>query len=98
MPLRDHFRPPLDNLTAWEGFLAGWPAVIVQTLSRRLPQRYAAAPRVQPEGSLKIELPTHDSEGKDSALPGDGHKGEEQPGIWLPALPSLALTTDLPAP
>jgi hypothetical protein len=29
MPLRDHFRPPLDDLTSWEGFHGGWPMMIV---------------------------------------------------------------------
>ena len=38
MPLRDHFRPPLDNLTSWEGFHAQWPAMIVQALARKLVQ------------------------------------------------------------
>jgi hypothetical protein len=30
MPLRDHFRPPLDNAHSWEGLHGQWPAVIVQ--------------------------------------------------------------------
>jgi hypothetical protein len=46
MPLRDHFRSPLDDLTAWEGFHGGWPAMIVLALSRQMPLRYVAAPRV----------------------------------------------------
>ena len=46
MPLRDHFRPPLDDLTSWEGFHAQWPAVIVQHLRKRLPAGYVAEPRV----------------------------------------------------
>ena len=25
MPLRDHFRAPLDNLISWEGFHGQWP-------------------------------------------------------------------------
>ncbi|HBI43624.1 MAG TPA: hypothetical protein DDY78_12360 [Planctomycetales bacterium] len=29
MPLRDHFRPPLDDETQWEGFHGGWPMMIV---------------------------------------------------------------------
>lgn len=29
MPLRDHFRPPLDNKRHWEGFHATWPVMIV---------------------------------------------------------------------
>jgi len=37
MPLRDHFRPPLDDLTSWEGFHGQWPAMIVLALTRKLP-------------------------------------------------------------
>jgi len=46
MPLRDHFRPPLDDFTSWEGMYGGWPAVMVQHLNKVLPPEYAAAPRV----------------------------------------------------
>jgi hypothetical protein len=46
MPLRDHFRPPLDDLTSWEGFYGGWPAMIVGTLDSALPRDYSAEPRV----------------------------------------------------
>src|SRR5205823_14316081 len=46
MPLRDHFRPPLDNFTSWDGFFGGWPAVIVQHLGKVLPAHYFPVPRV----------------------------------------------------
>ena len=46
MPLRDHFRPPLDLITSWEGFHGGWPMVIVQQLRKQLPTGYVAEPRV----------------------------------------------------
>src|SRR6266404_2888086 len=46
MPLRDHFRPPLDDLRHWEGFHATWPVMIVALLRRKLPRRYFAEPRV----------------------------------------------------
>jgi hypothetical protein len=46
MPLRDHFRPPLDNKTSWEGFHGGWPTVIVMALNQNLPSHYAAEPRI----------------------------------------------------
>jgi hypothetical protein len=46
MPLRDHFRPPLDEETSWEGLHGGWPMMIVAKLNRHLPPRYTAAPRV----------------------------------------------------
>ncbi|MBV9122339.1 MAG: DUF4058 family protein [Planctomycetes bacterium] len=46
MPLRDHFRPPLDNKRRWDELHGAWPAMIVRALNRILPPRYAAAPRV----------------------------------------------------
>ena len=30
MPLRDHFRPPLDDIASWEELHGQWPAMIVQ--------------------------------------------------------------------
>ena len=46
MPLGDHFRPPLDDITSWEGFHGQWPAMIVQQLNAKLPRGYVAEPRV----------------------------------------------------
>jgi hypothetical protein len=57
MPLRDHYRPPLDDLRSWEGFHGQWPAMIVLALARKLPRRYVAAPRVHP-GSSTLALAT----------------------------------------
>jgi hypothetical protein len=34
MPLRDHFRPPLDDMRPWEALHAGWPMMIVAGLRR----------------------------------------------------------------
>jgi hypothetical protein len=41
MPLRDHFRPPLDNIASWEELHGGWPMVIVQELNQKLPQQFS---------------------------------------------------------
>jgi hypothetical protein len=46
MPLRDHFRPPLDDITSWDGFYGCWPAVIVKGLFHTLPPSYSAGPRI----------------------------------------------------
>src|SRR2546422_8639394 len=58
MPLRDHFRPPLDDLRHWEGLLAGWPVMIVASLRRTLPPHYFAEPRVHLGSSA--DLPSQD--------------------------------------
>ena len=46
MPLRDHFRPPLDDVHSWDELHGMWPAVIVQQLLKVLPEPYFAAPGV----------------------------------------------------
>ncbi len=56
MPLRDHFRPPLDLITSWEGFYGGWPAVIVQYLRKQLPARYVAEPRLHSGPQVEIDF------------------------------------------
>jgi hypothetical protein len=54
MPLRDHFRPPLDDIRHWEGLHGGWPMMIVASLRRKLPQDYFAEPREQSCSILNI--------------------------------------------
>ncbi len=46
MPLRDHFRPPLDDVHSWDELHGGWPMMIVQKLIEVLPEPYFAAPGV----------------------------------------------------
>src|SRR5438128_868766 len=99
MPLRDHFRPPLDDLTSWEGFHGGWPMMIVQALQRRLPRRYVAAPRVHSGALVEIDVATYE---QDEAAPeapeagaGNGDGGVAT-AVWAPPKPTLSVATDLP--
>src|ERR1043165_4277734 len=56
MPLRDHFRPPLDHAHSWEELHGQWPAVIVQHLRTKLPPGYEAAPRVHSGSQVEIDV------------------------------------------
>jgi len=56
--LRDHFRPPLDDLRHWEGFHATWPVMIVAQLRQQLPGGYFAEPRVR--ASARTGQPAED--------------------------------------
>jgi hypothetical protein len=100
MPLRDHFRSPLDDLRHWEGFHGQWPAMIVQALIRKLPNRYFAEPRVHAGGSAEIDVATF-HEADESPL-GNGKGNAEEGGVatavWAPSRPTLAVATDLPSP
>src|SRR5262245_22205993 len=96
MPLRDHFRPPLDNEHSWEELHGQWPAVIVQQLRKRLPPGYEAAPRVHSGSQVEIDVATFE---KDEPLPhsptGEGNGGVAT-AVWAPPQPSVAVETTLP--
>jgi hypothetical protein len=98
MPLRDHFRPPLDNETQWEGFHGGWPMMIVAGLFRILPARYVAAPRVHSGSQVEIDVATFekDAGGSTASAASNGGDGEGTKGAWAPGEPTLAVMTDLP--
>jgi hypothetical protein len=100
MPLRDHFRPPLDDDTSWEGLHGQWPGRIVAHLNRDLPPRYIAAPRVRLGATFEIDVAASE---KDVPLTvaGEGQlEGTAESGpataVWIPPCPTLDLPTDLP--
>jgi Protein of unknown function (DUF4058) len=98
MPLRDHFRPPLDDLRPWEGLHAGWPMMIVAGLRRKLPRRYFAAPRVHSGASAEIDVATFEGEGEGGLSADEGNgSGGTATAVWAPSRPTLAVVTDLPA-
>jgi hypothetical protein len=98
MPLRDHFRPPLDDMRHWEGLHGGWPMMIVANLRRKLPRRYFAEPRVHSGASAEIDVATFENEGDDVLAAGNGNdNGGVATAVWAPPRPTLAVATDLPA-
>jgi hypothetical protein len=101
MPLRDHFRPPLERQRHWEGFHAQWPAMIVLALSPQLPRRYVAEPRVHLGVSAEIDVGTFEEEETSAAAlergSGNGAEGGVATAVWAPPRPTLTLATDLPA-
>jgi hypothetical protein len=86
MPLRDHFRPPLDNRHSWEGFHGGWPAMIVRALSRTLPRCYAAEPLVRsgPFVEPDVVLDETERDHRDATVT-----------AWVPPQPSSSVATEL---
>ncbi|MGH7227074.1 MAG: hypothetical protein ACRELF_27980, partial [Gemmataceae bacterium] len=84
MPLRDHFRPPLDNAHSWEELHGGWPMVIVQHLRTKLPAGYVAEPRVHSGSYVVIDIAADDR--KESVATAE----------WAPPRPSVDVETTLP--
>src|SRR5436305_1626224 len=99
MPLRDHFRPPLDDMRHWEGLHGGWPMMIVAQLNRKLPRRYFAEPRVHSGSSAEIDVATFEDEGEGVLAAGAGNDngGGIATAVWAPPGPTLTVVTDLPA-
>ena len=95
MPLRDHFRPPLDQITSWEGFHGQWPAVLVQHLRKQLPPGYVAEPRVHSGSQVEIDVAAFEQvRVLGSAMNDD--RGGVATAVWAPPQPSVAVETTLP--
>ncbi len=56
MPLRDHFRSPVNDTHSWDEVHGQWPAEIVRDLTTILPAGYRAAPKLH----LGAVLPEQD--------------------------------------
>ena len=99
MPLRDHFHSPVDDIISWEGFHGQWPAMIVLNLTRRLPRRFVAAPRVHSGQFIEIDVGTFEKD--EAELPSweapNDNGGGVATAVWAPPTPTLAVATDLPA-
>ena len=86
MPLRDHFRAPLDNSHSWEELHGQWPAVIVQQLRKKLPAAYEAAPGFHSGSQVEVATFERDESPSFSA-------SEENGGValattvWAPPSP-----------
>jgi len=94
MPLRDHFRPPLDNLASWEQFHAQWPAMIVLALQRLLPRRYIAGPSVRSGTSIEVDVGTFEQD--ESTRPPETGNGGVATAVWAPPRPTFTVATDVP--
>jgi hypothetical protein len=98
MPLRDHFRAPLDNLRHWEGFHATWPVMMVAQLRARLPHGFFAEPRVHSGSSAEIDVASFERQDAGESLAGNGsdNGGGTATAVWAPPRPFISVPTALP--
>jgi Protein of unknown function (DUF4058) len=96
MPLRDHFRPPVENRHSWDELHGMWPAVIVQQLFPLLPAGFVAAPSVHLGPAFEIDVSTYEQD--DLAPPEKTSNGNGGVAVatWSPPQPTLTLETELP--
>jgi len=94
MPLRDHFRSPLDDKRSWDGLHAMWPAVMVQQLVKTLPPRYFAMPGVYLGSLFEVDIGTF-GETDSEAFESEPRAG----GVALayaPPKPTITFEAELP--
>lgn len=95
MPLRDHFRSPVDDVHSWDELHGGWPMMIVRSLMEILPEPYFAAPGVHLGSLYEIDVGTNGE-----AEPHSGNEGAKEGGVsvaaYAPPKPTLTLEPQLP--
>ena len=96
MPLRDHFRPPVDDRHSWEELHGMWPASIVQHLRKLLPPGYVAGPKVHLGAQVEIDLGTFEEDGAPPFQGTGSDDGGVATAVWAPAQASVAVATALP--
>ncbi|HJT36364.1 MAG TPA: DUF4058 family protein [Pirellulales bacterium] len=97
MPLRDHFRPPLDDQRHWESMHGGWPMMIVASLQRKLPKGFFAELQVHSGQSAEIDVATYEGDVDSLSAAAEGNGGGVATAVWAPPRPTLSVYTDLPA-
>lgn len=96
MPLRDHFRSPLDDVHSWDELHGGWPMMIVRQLVDVLPEPYFAAPSVHLGTLFEVEIGTYRNAHRETIAENDLGAGGTVAAIYSPPKPTLTLEPLLP--
>jgi hypothetical protein len=86
MPLRDHFRSPVNDTHSWDEVHGQWPGEMVRDLSTILPAGFRAAPRVHLGAPFEVDVSAYDLDSRDPDATSD-------PGAVQPA-PSPTFTVE----
>src|ERR1700744_5633694 len=94
MPLRDHFRSPVNDRHTWDELHNGWPMMIVRYLFDILPAGYVSAPGVHFGKLFEIDVSTFE---RDEPAETGFATGTGDGGVATAASPepTLTLETDL---
>src|SRR3954453_22233883 len=95
MPLRDHFRPPVEKRHSWDELHGMWPAVIVQKLFAHLPDGFVAAPGVHLGTAFEMDVSAYEQD-EPVAAPMPSVSGGVSLAHHAPPQPTLTMETELP--
>jgi Protein of unknown function (DUF4058) len=60
MPLRDHFRSPVNDTHSWDEVHGQWPGEMVRHLLSILPEGFRAAPRVHLGSAFEVDIGSYE--------------------------------------
>jgi hypothetical protein len=101
MPLRDHFRPPVEKRHSWDELHGMWPAMIVLKLVLQLQEGFVAAPGVHLGAAFEIDVSAYE-QGEPVEAPVSGGSDGGGGGVAVavaphaPRQPTLTLETEIP--
>jgi Protein of unknown function (DUF4058) len=94
MPLRDHFRSPVNDTHSWDEVHGQWPGEIVRHLTTILPAGFRAAPKVHLGSSFEVDdVSTYDLDSRNPDTNADS--GDGGPGTLTALSPTLTVEADL---
>lgn len=91
MPLRDHFRSPVNDTHSWDEVHGGWPMEIVRDLTTILPAGFRASPKVHLGSAFEVDVGSYDLDSRDRDARPDPATGPAA----LTLAPTLTVETDL---
>jgi hypothetical protein len=101
MPLRDHFRPPVDLRMSWEGFHSMWPANMATRLMQRLPEGYIAEAGNHMSTQFEVDVAGYEQEnwtdgaGEEFDLNSPDVTGGTATAVETAIAPTVSVVTDL---
>jgi hypothetical protein len=91
MPLRDHFRSPVNDKHRWDAVHGGWPMEIVRTLFDLLPPGFQAEPKVHHGSPFEVDVSMIEDDDR-SPFEGEGDGGT---ATVTAAAPPVTVAADL---
>lgn len=92
MPLRDHFRSPVNDTHSWDEVHGQWPGEIVRTLRGILPPGYRAGPNIHLGSPYEVDVSTYEH---DTYEINESDLNDGTAVATLPK-PTLTVVADLP--
>ena len=93
MPLRDHFRSPVNDKHRWDAVHGGWPMSIVREMFDLLPAGFQAEPKIHLGSAFEIDVATTEDTHREPEP--STESGEGGVATLVAPAPTLTVEADL---